>query len=159
MSTVRDIADADVASVIDLWGRAGLTRPWNDPATDIAFARRHDNSTVLVMETAGAIIASVMVGHDGHRGYVYYLAVEPARQGAGLGKAMMAAAENWLRARGLWKLQLLVRRENTRVLGFYESLGYYDTQTVLMQRWIDPEAEAEAGAAQKAALGGGKSEC
>src|SRR5246127_1492181 len=118
------IADADVASVIALWERCALTRPWNDPAADIALARRNPNATVLVGRASGVIVGSVMVGHDGHRGWVYYVSVDPDHHGRGFGRAIMAAAEDWLRARDVPKLQLLVRRSNAKVQAFYETLDY-----------------------------------
>lgn len=138
---IADIADADVAAVIALWQRCGLTRPWNDPASDIALARRNANSTVLVGRANGAILATAMVGHDGHRGWVYYVAVDPASQKQGLGRAIMAAAEQWLRAAGLPKLQLMVRRENAKAGAFYRSIGYEESDTVVYARWIDGRAK------------------
>lgn len=122
--TMRPIEDGDVDAVIALWHRAGLTRPWNDPARDIAFARAQLNSDVLVGVVDGAPVATVMVGHDGHRGIVYYVAVDPKHRRKGLGRAVMRAAEAWLVARGVWKLNLVVRPENDGVRAFYESLGY-----------------------------------
>jgi ribosomal protein S18 acetylase RimI-like enzyme len=120
-----------------LWAACGLTRPWNDPAKDIAFALAGPASDILVGSEDGRIIASVMVGHDGHRGAVYYLSADPARRGEGLGRMMMAAAENWLKARGVWKLNLMVRNENTGVLTFYEGLGYEDGQVIVMGKWLN----------------------
>ena len=139
---IADIADADVEAVIALWQRCGLTRPWNDPASDIALARRNANSTVLVGRAGGAIAATAMVGHDGHRGWVYYVAVDPASQKQGLGRAIMAAAEEWLRAVGLPKLQLMVRRENAKAGAFYRSIGYEESDTVVYARWIDGRAKS-----------------
>ena len=100
---IAPVADADIADVVALWQRCGLTRPWNDPAADIAFARRGPNSAVLVGRDAGAIVATAMVGHDGHRGWVYYVAVDPDRHGSGHGRAIMNAAEDWLRQAGIAK--------------------------------------------------------
>jgi ribosomal protein S18 acetylase RimI-like enzyme len=120
----RPIGDEDVEDVISLWSRCGLTRPWNTPARDIAFARDGSNSEVLVARLEGAVTASVMVGHDGHRGTVYYVSVEPQEQGRGFGRQVMAAAEAWLAERGVGKLNLLLRAENEKVRGFYEALGY-----------------------------------
>ncbi len=116
--------DEDVDAVCDLWERCGLTRPWNDPRKDIGFARSGPASDVLVAREDGGIIASVMVGHDGHRGIVYYVSVAPEAQGKGYGRQVMAAAENWLKARGVWKLNLVVRKDNPKVKDFYEALGY-----------------------------------
>lgn len=130
------ITDADTPAVIDLWTRAGVTRPWNDPVTDIAFARAAPHAAILVGRINDAIAATVMVGEDGHRGWVYYVAADPERQGAGLGRAMMAAAEGWLRARGIWKLQLMVRGDNRKAKGFYEALGFREVDTIVFQKVI-----------------------
>ncbi|MGY3621360.1 ribosomal protein S18 acetylase RimI-like enzyme [Bradyrhizobium sp. USDA 10063] len=134
---VAPIADGDVADVVALWKRCSLTRPWNDPFADIALARRGPNSDILVGRDNGVIVASAMVGHEGHRGWVYYVAVDPDRQGAGFGRAIMRAAEDWLRAAGIAKLQLLVRRENAEVGAFYHSIGYEEQQLLVFSRWID----------------------
>ena len=135
--TIDAIDDADVEPVVALWQRCGLTRPWNDPHADIALARRRDNSTILLGRDNGAIVATVMVGHDGHRGWVYYVAVDPDSQKRGYGRVIMAAAEDWLRAAGILKLQLLVRRENARAGAFYQSIGYAEAQTIVFAKWLD----------------------
>lgn len=137
---IASITDADVEEVVALWQRCGLTRPWNDPHADIALARRRDNSTVLVGRNDDAIVATVMVGHDGHRGWVYYVAVDPDSQERGHGRAIMAAAEDWLRAAGIAKLQLLVRRENAQANAFYGSLGFELSTSVMFQKWLDGRA-------------------
>jgi ribosomal protein S18 acetylase RimI-like enzyme len=123
--------------VIALWQRCGLTRPWNDPDVDIALARRRENSTVLVGRDGDAIVATAMVGHDGHRGWVYYVAVDPDRRAQGFGRTIMNAAEDWLRQAGIPKLQLLVRRENTQAGAFYSSLGYAESSSVMFAKWLD----------------------
>lgn len=135
--SIAPIEDADVADVIALWQRCGLTRPWNDPAADIALARRGPHSTILLGRDGDAIVASAMVGHDGHRGWVYYVAVDPERQGSGHGRAIMNAAEDWLRQAGIPKLQLLVRRENAKAGAFYESIGYDEAETVVFAKWLN----------------------
>ena len=137
---IAPIADADVAAVVALWQACGLTRPWNDPAADIALARKGPNSTLLIGRDGDAIMATAMVGHDGHRGWVYYVAVDPARQGKGYGRAIMNAAEDWLRATGIEKLQLLVRPGNTQVKAFYESLGYGEQPRIIFAKWLDGRA-------------------
>ena len=134
---IAPIADADVKPVAALWQRCGLTRPWNEPSDDIAFARRGPNSAVLIGRHGGAIVATVMVGHDGHRGWFYYLAVDPDSQGRGFGRAMTRAAEAWLMERGIAKAQLMVRADNERVRAFYEALGYGEQQRVLFAKWLD----------------------
>ena len=135
---IRPIAVGEETQVIALWEECGLTRPWNDARRDLDFSRGKNNSTVLVGHLDQKIIASVMVGHDGHRGNVYYLAVSRQHQGKGFGRAMLQSAETWLVAKGVWKLNLSVRSENTAVVGFYERLGYEEQDTVGFERWLDP---------------------
>ena len=135
--SIAPIEDADVADVIALWQACGLTRPWNDPQADIALARRRPNSTVLIGRDADAIVATAMVGHDGHRGWVYYVAVDPVRRAQGLGRSIMNAAETWLREAGIAKLQLLVRRSNAKAGAFYQSLGYTEAETIVFAKWLD----------------------
>jgi hypothetical protein len=134
---IGEIGDRDVADVVALWRRAGLVREWNDPSGDIALARRDSNATVLLGRDNGAAAASVLVGHDGHRGWVYYVSVDPDRRSRGYGRAIMQAAEDWLRARGILKLQLMVRGDNMQVNAFYESIGYYDQNRVTFAKWLD----------------------
>ncbi|MFG1288197.1 GNAT family acetyltransferase [Xanthobacter versatilis] len=129
--------DTDTPALAALWERAGLTRPWNDPLADIALARRGPHSTILVARRDGALAGSVMVGHDGHRGWVYYLAVEPDLQRKGLGRALLTAAEDWLRARAVPKLMLLVRPDNEAVRGFYSAVGYLEEPRVVFSRRLD----------------------
>lgn len=140
MSTVtfRSVSDGDVETVVDLWRRCGLTRPHNDPYRDIAFARGKTASDVLVGETSGRIVASAVVGHDGHRGAVYYVLVDPDSRGSGLGRALMAAVEGWMKERGVWKLNLLIREDNTAVQGFYQSLGYEVEPRTAVARRLEP---------------------
>ena len=136
--TIRPLADGDEPAVIALWEACGLTRPWNDPARDLALARGKPNSGILVGLAEGRILASAMVGHDGHRGTMYYVSVAPSEQGRGYGRQMVAAAEAWLLERGVWKANLLVRKDNTAVLGFYDGLGYAPGDVISIQKWLDP---------------------
>jgi ribosomal protein S18 acetylase RimI-like enzyme len=130
-----DRTEADTVAL--LWERCGLTRAWNDPHADIALALRGPNSTVLVGRKDGAIVASVMVGHDGHRGWVYYVAVAPECRRCGFGEAVMRAAEAWLADRGILKTELLIRPDNSAVQRFYEKLGYAVEPRIVMSRWLD----------------------
>jgi ribosomal protein S18 acetylase RimI-like enzyme len=141
--TIRPLCDGEEAAVIALWHACGLTRPWNDPARDLALARGKPNSDVLVGLVENRIVASAMVGHDGHRGTMYYVSVAPSEQGRGHGRAMVAAAETWLLDRGIWKANLLVRKENTAVLGFYDGLGYRPGATVQIEKWLDPSKRGD----------------
>jgi hypothetical protein len=134
---IAEIEDADVSAVVSLWERCALTRPWNDPVADIALARKNANATILLGRENGRIVASAMVGHDGHRGWVYYVAVDPDWRGQGLGRAIMTAAEDWLRQAGIAKLQLLVRRDNAKASAFYETIGYDEAQVAVFAKWLD----------------------
>jgi ribosomal protein S18 acetylase RimI-like enzyme len=134
---IAPVEDADIPEVIALWRRCGLTRPWNDPATDIAFARKGPNAAVLAGRNGGGIVASVLVGHDGHRGWVYYVAVDPDCRHKGYGRVVMDAAEDWLRGRGIEKLQLMVRPDNSPVQTFYQSLGYFEQERIIYAKWLD----------------------
>jgi ribosomal protein S18 acetylase RimI-like enzyme len=116
------------------WREAGLVVPWNDPRADLERALSGPSSVVLAGTVKGSLVATAMVGHDGHRGWVYYLAVAPGAQGQGCGRAMMEACERWLADRGVPKLNLMVRANNEAVLGFYEALGYGRDDVVVMSR-------------------------
>jgi ribosomal protein S18 acetylase RimI-like enzyme len=140
---IDEAGAGDAAAVVALWRDCGLTRPWNDPYDDFALALASDSSVVLVARDADGIVGSAMVGFDGHRGWVYYLAVAPAQRRAGIGRALMAAAEGWLRARGAPKMQLMVREENAAALGFYRSLGLERQELVTLGRFLGMAAEQE----------------
>lgn len=133
----REVADGDVEQVVALWKACGLTRPWNDPHRDVADARRGPTSTVLVGVVGDRVLSTALAGHDGHRGWLYYVAVDPRQQGSGLGRDTVAAAEDWLRAAGARKVQLMVRATNAQVVGFYDRLGYADQETVVLGKWFD----------------------
>ena len=135
---IRPMREADGAAVMALWESCGLTRPWNDPHKDFNFAKQSPSSEILVGEDGRQIIASVMVGHDGHRGAIYYLAVSPQHQMQGLGRAIHDAAIAWLQNAGVWKINLMVRLENTHVVSFYEKLGYRPNNVVSLARAIEP---------------------
>jgi ribosomal protein S18 acetylase RimI-like enzyme len=136
--TVRSYAPADFEKVVALWEACELTRPWNDPASDIEFCVGSENS-ILLVGVAGAeskIVATAMVGHDGHRGWIYYVAVAPEHQEKGGGREIMAQAERWLAQRGVPKAMLMIRETNKKVMGFYERLGYAVEERVVMARWL-----------------------
>jgi ribosomal protein S18 acetylase RimI-like enzyme len=135
--TIRPAAAEDEQAVIALWRVCDLVASYNDPAVDFAFARAGACSDVLVGEDEiGQIKGSVMVGHDGHRGWLYYVASDPDSRGAGFGRQMVTAAEDWLRERGVIKAQLLVRETNTKVVSFYEHLGFEVAPRVVMGKWL-----------------------
>lgn len=126
----------DRDDVIRLWHACGLTRPWNDPVRDFDLAIGNPTSAILLSRQGSAVMASVMVGFDGHRGWVYYLAVAPDARRKGLGRCLMEAAEEWLRDRGAPKIQLMVRDDNEAAIGFYEALGLERQKVVTFGRFL-----------------------
>lgn len=136
---IRPYRDSDRDAVVALWQRCQLTRPWNDPIRDIQRKLFADPAGFLVGAIDDAIVATVMVGYDGHRGWVNYLAVEPARQKSGLGSALMAEAERLLLARGCPKLNLQIRSANAQAVEFYERLGYGTDDVISMGKRLIPD--------------------
>lgn len=134
---IAPIPSALEPDAVRLWRDCGLVRPWNDPDADLARALGGPSSTVLGAVAGEQLRGTVMVGHDGHRGWVYYLAVQPDHRGNGLGRELMNAAESWLRGRGVPKLQLMVRADNRAVIEFYKQLGYVDQQVAVLGRFFD----------------------
>lgn len=135
---IRPARAEDEAVTVALWRVCNLVASYNDPHSDFQFARAGTASDVLVAEgEGGCVIGSVMVGHDGHRGWLYYVASDPNARSQGIGRELVRAAENWLRDRGVRKAQLLVRQTNTGVVAFYERLGFEKSAVVVMQRWLD----------------------
>jgi ribosomal protein S18 acetylase RimI-like enzyme len=131
---IGELREAEIEAAVALWREAGLLRPWNDPRADIRLALAGPSSAMIAACAEARLAATVMVGWDGHRGWIYYLAVARDLQRQGIGARMVKAAEDWLAQRGAPKLNLLVRAENEAVLGFYQSLGYRRSDTVLLQR-------------------------
>jgi ribosomal protein S18 acetylase RimI-like enzyme len=136
-TTIRPFRPADEATVISLWERCGLVRPWNDPRKDIARKGRVNPEWFLVVERDGCVVASVMIGFDGHRGWINYLAVEPTLQRGGIGRALMEEAERILRAAGCPKINLQVRRTNRDVVTFYERIGYAPDDVVSLGKRLE----------------------
>ena len=116
----------DLEVTVSLWERAGLLSPANDPIRDIERKLADSPWGLLVMVDEGVVIGSVMVGYDGHRGWVNYLACDPAHRRRGVATAMMAAARERLTERGCPKINLQVREGNDSAIAFYESLGFGD---------------------------------
>jgi ribosomal protein S18 acetylase RimI-like enzyme len=110
--------------VIALWEKCGLTRNWNNPEKDIARKNTDQNGKFLIGQIDGILMASIMVGYDGHRGSINYLAVDPDHLGAGYGKILLAEAERLLISVGCPKINFCVRTDNDKVVEFYQKLGY-----------------------------------
>jgi ribosomal protein S18 acetylase RimI-like enzyme len=134
---IRSFMRSDQERVVALWDRCGLLRPWNDPRKDIARKLEVQADLFLVGEVDGRVVAAVMAGYDGHRGWVNYLAVEPDLQRSGLGRAMMAEAERRLRELGCPKVNLQIRRGNQGVADFYRRLGYAEDDLISMGKRLE----------------------
>ena len=144
-AAIGELAERDAAAVIALWREAGLTRPWNDPAADLARALGSPGSTVLAARDGPDVVATVMAGFDGHRGWLHYLAVAEVWRRRGLGRRMVAAAELWLAERGAPKVQLMVRGGNDAARGFYRALGYEDNDVAVVGRRLEGRGEGRGG--------------
>jgi len=122
---IRPYETRDESSVIALWQACSLVRPQNDPLKDIARKLKVNPEWFLVATSeVGVIVGTVMAGYEGHRGWINYLAVAPAVRRQGVGRALMVAAEQLLRAAGCPKINLQVRPDNPAVIAFYERLGF-----------------------------------
>jgi ribosomal protein S18 acetylase RimI-like enzyme len=123
-AAIRPFAPSDAEAVVRLWGESGLLVPWNDPRRDIVRKLAQQPELFLVAEAGGAVAGTCMAGFDGHRGWIYYLAVDPVQRSQGIGAALVGRAEELLRLRGCPKVQLMVRPGNAHAVEFYEELGY-----------------------------------
>jgi ribosomal protein S18 acetylase RimI-like enzyme len=136
---IRPYRDADKAAVVALWHACGLTRAWNDPAKDIARKKTVQPELFLVGEIDGAVAATAMIGYDGHRGWINYLAVDPVHRLRGHARALMAEAERRLVELGCPKLNLQVRSSNAAALAFYRALGYDPDGSVSLGKRLIPD--------------------
>ena len=140
--TVRKATLEDEEAVVELWRTCNLVASYNDPLADFRFAMSGPNSAVLIAEeVGGCICGSVMVGHDGHRGWLYYVASAPDQRGKGIGQTMVEAGERWLRDLNVPKVQLMIRDTNVTVVPFYERLGYEDAPRIIMSKWLHHPGE------------------
>jgi ribosomal protein S18 acetylase RimI-like enzyme len=133
---IRPFEERDRSFLKNLWERCGLTVHYNDPDHDIDFAVNGPASKIFVGELKKRLIASIMVGHDGHRGWLYYVAVDKDYQKCGCGRAMVSGAENWLKDKGVRKSMLLIRETNEQAKAFYEQIGYEPVPRTVMQKWL-----------------------
>lgn len=140
---IRAFQASDEAAVISLWTACDLVRPWNDPRKDILRKLGEQPEMFLVGEIVGGkgaeLVASVMAGYDGHRGWLNYLAVAPEHQKGGFGRQLVAEAERLLLARGCPKLNLQVRSTNAAVLAFYARLGFTQDDVVSLGKRLIPD--------------------
>jgi ribosomal protein S18 acetylase RimI-like enzyme len=136
---IRGFRESDTDAVVQLWHDCGLTRPWNDPHKDIARKLTVQPDLFLVTEQDGTLLGTAMIGFDGHRGWVSYLAVDERHRGEGHARAMMAEGERLLIELGCPKIMLMVRRDNFAVIDLYEHLGYETESTLLLGKRLIPD--------------------
>ena len=139
---IRPYLESDENAIVGLWHQCGLIRPWNDPHKDIARKLTVQRELFLVGELEGKVVASVMAGFEGHRGWVNYLAVLPEHRGRGFGAALMKLVEEKLIDAGCPKINLLVRATNRTVLDFYSRLGYAPDEAIPLGKRLIPDAPA-----------------
>ncbi len=133
---IRPYREADERAVVALWRDSSLVVPWNDPAEDIARKLRVQRDLFLVGSLNGRVVATVMAGYEGHRGWINYMAVAPDCRQRGFGLRMMDAAEGRLRAIGCPKINLQIRRSNTQAVDFSRSIGFVEDARISMAKWV-----------------------
>lgn len=137
---IRIFTNEDEDSVVNLWQKCDLVRTWNNPQSDIARKLKVNPELFLVGTLKGTIIATAMGGYEGHRGWVNYLAVDPAYQRKGFGRQLMAEIEKRLLALGCPKINLQVRNGNASALEFYSRIGYKDDNVVSLGKRLIPDS-------------------
>jgi len=125
--------------VIELWLKCKLVVPSNNPRRDIERKIEVDRDLFLVGRIQGKIVATVMGGYEGHRGWINYLAVDPEYRNNGYGRLIMRAVEKRIRAKGCPKINLQVRNSNDTVIKFYKSLGYADDHVIGLGKRLEED--------------------
>jgi len=136
---IRSYHESDKNKVIQLWKECALVVPWNDPERDIIRKQTVQPKLFLVGLMNDEIIATAMAGYDGHRGWVYYLAVLPKYQKQKIGRLIMEEAEARLLELGCPKLNIMVRSTNSEVISFYKSIGYKVEAVTSMGKRLEPD--------------------
>ena len=133
---IKEAMLENIEKITNIWEECNLTRPWNNPSDDIKNAILTSTSTILLLCDESRIIGTVMVGYDGHRGWIYYLAVAKEFQKMGLGKKLVFEAEKWLKTNNVPKVNLMIRSSNGGVKQFYESCDYKISDVITMEKWL-----------------------
>ncbi|MEF3074946.1 GNAT family acetyltransferase [Methylobacter sp. Wu1] len=136
---IRTFEAKDQDGVVKLWQECNLVVPWNDPYKDIQRKLKVDPDLFIVGEIAGGIIATVMGGYEGHRGWINYLAVAPAHQRKGYGRQLVASVEALIKQKGCPKINLQVRQTNTDVIKFYEAIGYKNDNVISLGKRLESD--------------------
>ncbi len=137
---IRPFTRLDTEPVVALWEACGLTRPWNDPRRDIERKLAVQPELFLVGERDDEVVATAMAGYDGHRGWVYYVAVAPGLQRSGVGRELMTEVEGRLLALGCPKVNIQIRSDNGPASSFYARLGYAPDGATGMGKRLIPDA-------------------
>lgn len=139
MMKIRPFEIDDQTAVIELWKTCQLLVPWNDPAKDIARKLKVDADLFLVGELDGEIVATVMGGYEGHRGWINYLAVAPHHRGKGYAKSIMLFVEQRMRQLGCPKINLMIRATNKDASAFYQAIGYDLETSIGLGKRLEPD--------------------
>lgn len=137
---IRPYTPSDQDDVIALWHECHLTVPWNDPVKDIQRKLAQDPDLFFVGLVDNHLMASCMAGYDGHRGWIYYLAVKPQFQNQNYAKQLVRHAEDGLSTLGCPKINLMVRNTNTQVIGFYQAIGYSKDPVCVLSRRLENDS-------------------
>ena len=129
----------DKKELISLWRKCGLVKSWNDPSKDIERKLMVNPELFLIGAIDNKIVATAMGGYEGHRGWVNYLAVDPAFQRRGLGAEIMRVIEEMLLERGCPKINLQIRTSNLQAIRFYQSIGYQPDEVVSLGKRLIPD--------------------
>jgi ribosomal protein S18 acetylase RimI-like enzyme len=140
---LRPYQPRDQDELVALWELCALTRSWNDPYRDIERKQVHDADNLVVLEKDGQVIGSIMIGYDGHRGWVNYLAVHPDHRRDGLGRLLMEEAEQRLVEMGCAKVNLQVRRSNEEAIEFYRRVGFVADDVVSMGKRLQNDVSSD----------------
>ena len=143
-ASLRQYMPADQNDLVELWSVCGLLRPWSDPFEDIHLCVTTPSSELVVADSVGQLIGSAMLGHDGHRGWVYFLSVHPNWQRNGIGRSLMSYAEGWMDQRQVPKIQVMIRVDNLLVRGFYKRLGYQDGDVQVVEKFLNERSKSSA---------------
>jgi len=136
---IRPFKEGDEDALVSLWNMCKLTVPWNNPYKDIARKLKVQAELFLVGYLEDKLIASVMAGYDGHRGWINYFAVHPDFQARGYGKQLMDNVENGLRELGCPKINLQIREGNDKVLSYYQKLGFVEEKRINMGKRLEDD--------------------
>jgi len=136
---IRPFKEGDEEALVSLWNMCKLTVPWNNPYKDIARKLKVQAELFLVGYLEDKLIASVMAGYDGHRGWINYFAVHPDFQARGYGKQLMDNVENGLRELGCPKINLQIREGNDKVFTYYQKLGFVEEKRINMGKRLEDD--------------------